>query len=128
MSTVTKRVLVVEDDENLKTILVDRLAGQYLVDDAIDGEMAVRRLNSNKYDLVMLDLMIPMVNGYELLGQMRSSENEDLSKVPVIILSNLASKESIDRAEALGISAYFIKANVNVEEVIAKAKHILERP
>lgn len=126
MSDFTKRVLVVEDDGLLLGVLTDRLSYHYAVDDAIDGEIAWQKLENKTVHLILLDLLIPMINGFELLERIRKHQNTEIAKVPVIIVSNLAGPESVERAKSLGISEFYIKSNSKIEDIVSKVHAILE--
>jgi|SRR3989344_1589138 len=121
----SKRVLIVEDDGALRNILKGALSLKYNVAEASDGVQALERLNIFQPDLILLDLLLPKIDGFELLERIRKIIDPKQANVPVVILSNLSGAEDIMKAKNLKVDAYFIKANVNLEEVKKKIDQIL---
>jgi DNA-binding response OmpR family regulator len=115
----TKFILVVEDDPVLKNLLGHTFAGKYQTLYASDGNEAISLFENNKPSLVLLDLMLPTMDGFAVLEAIRSRTDE-LKKVPVIVVSNLGQQKDIEKAKALGANDYLIKAEVPVEEIVAK--------
>ena len=109
MSDSDAALLVVDDIEDNRFALARRLAGQgYLnVTTAADGRQALELLKSKPYDLVLLDIMMPNVNGYEVLAQMKA--NESLRHVPVIMISAVDDVDSVIRCIELGAEDYLPK-------------------
>lgn len=101
-------VLVVEDSELLRRIYTDRLqADGYTVSTASDGVEALSILRSQQVDAVLLDLIMPVMSGVEVLEQMHN--DPILSAIPVLVLSNLGQESDIERALQLGAADYLIK-------------------
>ncbi len=123
----TKFILVVEDDPILKNLLGHTLAGKYQTLYASDGNEALALLEQNQPVLVLLDLMLPTVDGFAVLAAIRA-RTDALKDVPVIVVSNLGAQADIDRAKALGANDYLIKAEVAVEEIVAKIDGLLVVP
>lgn len=124
MEQQNKKILIVEDDEFLRSLTAKRLESEgYAVKVAIDGQMALDMLAEDKPDLILLDLLLPNMNGFELLEKMRA---EDWGReLPVIVFSNLGQKEDIERAKQLGANDFLIKANFTLEDVISKLHNFL---
>jgi two-component system phosphate regulon response regulator PhoB len=120
----TRFILVVEDDPILKNLLGHTFASKYQTLYASDGNQALLLLEQNKPALVLLDLMIPQVDGFGVLEKIRARTDE-LKTVPVIVISNLGQQKDIERAKSLGATDYLVKAEVSVEEIVAKIEHIL---
>ena len=120
-----KTVLVVEDDPFLSNLLKTRFerAGINVLR-AGDGEEALKVLSATKPDLVMLDIIIPKKSGFEVLEAIR--ETLSLKDLPVIIVSNLGQEGDIQRGKALGAIAYFIKAQISIDDIVSKVKGFLE--
>ena len=120
-----KTVLVIEDDLFLSNLLKTRLerAGINVLR-AGDGEEAVNVLSTAKPDLVMLDIIIPKKSGFEVLEGMR--EDPSQKDIPVIIVSNLGQEGDIQRGKSLGVIAYFIKAQISIDDILSKVKGYLE--
>lgn len=126
MENSVKKVLVVEDDVDLRNILVDGLSAyNYQVLQAGDGEEAVKFLLDLKPDLVLLDLLLPKLDGFKVLERLRKYPEKSVAETKVIVLSNLWSDKDILRAQALKIDEYYVKANTNLEDVFKKVKAIL---
>lgn len=121
-----KKILIIEDEPFLRRIIAEHLerAG-YLVTEASDGEEGLKKIKEENFDLVLLDLLLPGMDGFEVLSRLR--EKEWLSKVQVLILSNLGQKEEIEKGLNLGAVDYLIKAHVTPEEVVVKVEEILKK-
>lgn len=120
-----RTVLVVEDDQFLRDLIVRKLEEEGLnTIQAIDGEEGVRLIRENKPDIVLLDLILPGIDGFEVLMQAKADTN--ISGIPIIILSNLGQKDDIDRGLQLGAKDYLIKAHFTPGEIVQKVKDILK--
>jgi DNA-binding response OmpR family regulator len=120
-----KKILVIEDDKFLRKLLIDRLVEEgYFVDGAIDGEEGLKKVKDEKCDLILLDLILPGINGFEVLSSLKKEKN--LEGIPVLILSNLGQKEEIERGLKLGAVDYIIKAHFTLDEIVEKIKKILK--
>ena len=129
MENQLKKILVVEDDADLRNILVDGLRlSNYQIGQAEDGERAVELLLDLKPDLVLLDLLLPKLDGFKVLERIRKYPDKAVAETKVIVLSNLWSDKDILRAQALKIDEYFVKTNTNLEDVFKKVKAILNAP
>lgn len=121
-----EKILIVEDEPFLRRIISEHLRESgYLVTEAVDGEEGLKKLQEEQFDLVLLDLLLPGMDGFELLAQLKKEEK--LNKIPVLILSNLGQREEIEKGLSLGAADYLIKAHVTPEEVLAKIREILKR-
>jgi len=89
-----------------------------------DGKEALTYFEKDPPNVVLLDLMLPGVSGFEVLAAMR--KNERWIKVPVIVLSNLGQPQDIERCKALGIEEYIVKADVKISDVIQRVKRYLQ--
>lgn len=126
MDNSKKKILVVEDDNSLRDILVDSLnLAKYQVFQAADGEAGVNSIIENRPDMVLLDLLLPKMDGFKVLEKIRRHKDPKISATKVIVLSNLWSNKDILRAQALQIDEYYVKANTNLPEVFEKVKKIL---
>jgi len=120
-----KKILIVEDDKFLRELISQKLTKEgYAISSAIDGEEGVKKIKEEKPDLVLLDLILPGIDGFEVLTQMR--EMPLTASVPVIILSNLGQKEDVERGLKLGAADYLIKAHFTPGEIIEKIKNVIE--
>jgi len=120
MAEETERtVLVVEDDPILKNLLGNTFSGRYKAMYAGTGVEAIQYLEEYKPDIILLDLMLPEMGGFEVLEQIRAREDE-LKNVPVIVISNLSQESDQEKAKALGANDYMVKAEVAIEEITSK--------
>lgn len=117
-------VLLVEDDKFLRELLLEKLLSSNIrVLGAIDGKEAFKILETESPALILLDIILPDINGFEILAKIR--QNPRTKNTPVLILSNLDQKEDLDRAHALGVSGFMIKANFSLGEIVTKINSIL---
>lgn len=117
------KILLVEDDRMLIRMYIIKLEKEgFEVDVAYNGTEGLDMLEKNKYDLILLDLMMPTMDGFKMLEIY--NKDEKYSKAPIVVLSNLGQKEDIQRAEELGIEKgnYIVKANMTPSEVVQKIK------
>jgi len=120
-----KKILIIEDDKFLRELIVKKLQKEgYDICEAVDGEEGIKKVKEEKPDLVLLDLILPGIDGFEVLS--RTKEDPALSQIPVIILSNLGQKEDVERGLGLGANDYLIKAHFTPGEIIEKIRAILK--
>ena len=120
-----KTILIVEDDKFLRELITQKLIKEgYETSEAIDGEEGIKKVKEEKPDLVLLDLILPGIDGFEVLSKKR--EDPALVQIPVIILSNLGQKEDVERGLKLGAIDYLIKAHFTPGEIIEKVKNALK--
>ena len=118
------KILVVEDDQFLRELIVQKLTNEkYEVLEAVDGQRAVTMIQEEHPDLVLLDLILPGTDGFEVLRKIR--EGATTKTIPVIILSNLGNKEDIEKGKKLGAVDYLIKAHFTPGEVVSRIKSVL---
>ena len=104
----TKRILVVEDQEDLRGVLRDLLTGSgYAVAEAVDGQAGVEITRSERPDLVLMDIQLPVMDGYEATRQIKADPN--LKATPVIAVSSFAMKGDEEKARAAGCDHYVTK-------------------
>lgn len=118
------KILLVEDDPFLLSLLKNRLLKEGLdVTSAKDGEEASKLIKANKYDLLLLDIILPKKSGFELMEEIRA--DPQLEKTRVIIISNLGQPEDVTRGKQSGAIEYFIKAKTSIDELVARIKEIV---
>jgi len=121
-----KKILIIEDDKFLRELITQKLFKEgYEVSEAVDGEEGLKKIKEEKPGLVLLDLILPGIDGFEVLARMR--EEPTLSSIPVIILSNLGQKEDVEKGLKMGAVDYLIKAHFTPGEIIEKIKAALKR-
>ncbi|MCU0653335.1 MAG: response regulator [Candidatus Pacebacteria bacterium] len=117
-----RKILVVEDDPFLSDIYNTKLKQTgFDVDLAMTGEECLQKLATNKYDLMVLDIVLPQVDGWEILSRVREMRqqktNPNVEGLKIIILSNLGQKEEIKKGLDLGANGFMIKAHFTPSEV-----------
>lgn len=123
--TKERKILIIEDDTFLRNLISQKLQKEgYKVAEAVDGEEGIKKIKEEKPDLVLLDLILPEIDGFEVLRRVK--EDPLLSAIPVIILSNLGQQEDVEKGMKLGAIDYLIKAHFTPGEIIEKIKNILE--
>ncbi len=122
-----KTVLIVEDEQSMQRALKSKLehAG-YGVHAAADGEEAMAYLKTETPNLVLLDLIMPKIDGISVLHQMKADER--LRAVPVVILTNLSSGDKVAEAMALGTFDFLVKANYSLDDVLKKVTERIGNP
>ncbi len=121
-------VLLVEDDAFLREICSKKLTKEgYTVYEAIDGEQALSGVESAKPDIVLLDIILPAIDGFQILSQIRTNKDKKIAKVPVIMLSNLGQDDDIKKAMDMGANDYLVKAHFTTEEIVEKIKILLKK-
>ncbi len=121
-----KHVLIVEDEAFLSKALNLKIGKAGISSTVIsDGDEAIKYLKNKPSDLVMLDLMLPGTDGYEILAAIR--KNPKWKSVPVIIMSNLAQAQDKQKAEELGIEDYVVKSDTKIAEIMEKILHVLKK-
>ncbi len=120
-----KKILIIEDDELLRGLIYQKLLREgYEISQAIDGESGLKMVVEEKPDLVLLDLLLPGMDGFEVLKKIK--EHPSLAPIPVVILSNLWQKEDIEKGMKLGAADYLIKVNFATGEILEKIKAIVK--
>lgn len=113
-----------EDDNILREALQEFLTAEgFETMSASDGEAGIKIGKEKKPDLILLDIILPKMNGYEVLKAMKADEST--KNIPIIILTNLGSLNDVEKALNLGATTYLIKADYKLEEVTNKIKEVL---
>jgi len=120
------KILVAEDDKFLASAYRLKLQkNDFEVIVATDGEEAIKMIKSEKPDLILLDLVMPVKDGFVVLEEIK--KDEGLKIIPVIVASNLGQKEDIDRAMGLGADDFVVKSDLSLEALINKIKDKLKQ-
>jgi CheY-like chemotaxis protein len=124
-----KKILIVEDNIAMRDIVVHKLAANgFIVKEAEDGQQGIDLIYSERPDLVLLDLMLPEVDGFQVLEKVRTDPDKTIAETPIIVLSNLWSNKDILKTKSLKVQAYMVKAYFTTEEILKKVNDILEHP
>jgi len=120
------KVLLVEDDVALRDIYSARfMAENYEVVTASDGEMALTQAVKEKPDLIILDVMMPKISGFDVLDILRATP--ETKNTRVIMMTALSQSSDIEKGKSLGADEYLVKSEVTLTDVIEKAKEVLAR-
>jgi len=115
-----KKILIIEDDRSLQTALVEALTQEgYETVSALDGEEGIQKAAFEKPDLILLDIVLPKKNGYELLAEIKKGPQKD---IPVMILTNLEEIENIQQALDLGATTFMIKSDYSLKDIVEKVQ------
>jgi two-component system, OmpR family, phosphate regulon response regulator PhoB len=124
MNGETRRILVAEDDRFLRKAAEMALKRQgYTVLTAADGEEALRAARSVLPDLILLDLIMPKLNGFDVLQALK--KDAPTAHIPVIILSNLGQDRDVQQAMEAGAAAYFIKTDLSLQALVQRVEETL---
>jgi len=120
----SKKVLVVEDDRFLRELITQKLTREgYDVSEAVDGEDGVKKAEEKKPDIILMDLILPGIDGFEAITRIK--ENPEFESTPIIILSNLGQRDDVERGLKLGAVDFLIKAHFTPGEIIEKIQKVL---
>ncbi len=120
------RILIIEDDTFLRELIAKKLIKEgYDIVEALDGEEGIKKTGETQPDMVLLDIILPAADGFEVLAKIKS--DPATAGIPVIILSNLGQKDEIERGLGAGAADYLVKANFTPSEIVNKVKSVLER-
>jgi len=119
-----KKILFIEDESALQKTFGELLKQEgYEMISALDGEIGLRLAKDKKPDLILLDLILPKIHGFEVLKKLK--EDKETKEIPIIILTNLEGISDVNKAVELGATTYLVKAQYSMEEVLEKIKKAL---
>ncbi len=119
-----QKIVLIEDDRYLSNALHFELQNAgFQVALAGNGREGLEKIKSEKPDLVLLDLLLPMEDGFRILETIK--KDDAVKKIPVIILSNLSQESDIEKGKRLGAADYLIKSSLSIKEVVEKVKGYL---
>lgn len=121
---IKKKILLIEDEEGIILPLKIRLEKEgFELAVARDGEAGLAALKTEKPDLILLDIILPKMNGFEMLERIKK---EDLAeKIPIVIISNLAREGEIEKGLSLGVRDFIVKANLSLDKLAEKISKFL---
>lgn len=121
----SKKILMIEDDNFMQKALRFTLQGDdYKIIVAVDGQLGIDMAKKEKPDLILLDIILPKIDGFDVLEKLK--KDSIIKDIPVLILSNLGQKEDVEKGLKLGAVGYIIKAHFKLEDVVKKIKEILK--
>lgn len=119
-----KKIMIVEDDPTLRDIYTTRFQAEgFLIVAASDGEEALATAVREKPDLILLDIMMPKISGFDVLDILRDTDETRDAKI--IVMSALSQAADIEKGKNLGANAYMVKSQVTLSEVVEKVKAVL---
>ncbi len=123
----TKAILIVEDESFLSKVLAERMEDEGFgrIDVAGNGEEALQKVSSHQPDIILLDMILPRMNGFEVLEHLQADAKN--KKIPVLVLSNLGQDQDVDQAKKLGATDYIVKSNFSLQKVVEKIASILKK-
>ena len=127
MGEPTRRILLAEDDRFLRKAAETALKRQgFTVLAAVDGEEALRMARTDAPHLILLDLIMPKLQGFEVLRALKA--DAATAAIPVIILSNLGQDSDVKQAMEAGAAGYFVKANLSLQDLVKRVGEVLGEP
>ncbi len=119
-----KKILIIDDDENLTTVLVDKLNfSGFIAESANDGVVGLKKALETKPDLILLDVIMPNMSGWETLEKLRIDAWGENAKV--IMLTALDKPESVAHAMEQGSTVFIVKTNYTLDQIVEKVKEVL---
>ncbi len=124
MTDAKKKILVVEDEENMRTLYSKILEGaDYVVETAEDGTKAYAKMKASPYNLVLLDIMMPEMDGIQVLEKLiRDGRKLETDSTPVVLLTNLGQDSLVAKGLSLGIRGYLMKSDYTPDQLLAEIK------
>lgn len=120
------KVLIVEDDKFLSELISTKLKKEgFDVVLALDGETGMQKAESDKPNIILLDIMLPGKSGFEVLETVKKHADKTVADIPVIILSNFGQESKVQQGLSLGAKDYLVKANFTTGEIVDKIKKTL---
>jgi len=120
-----KKILIIEDDEFLRQLISKKISSEgFTVSSAVDGPDGLEKVKAVMPDLILLDLLLPTMSGFEVLEKVKTDKTT--TSIPVVILSNLGQQEDISKGLKLGAKDFLVKAQMTPEEIVAKIKTLLK--
>ncbi len=121
-----KKILFIEDEPSLQKAVNEILTQEgFKVFSALDGEEGLKLTKKEKPDLILLDLILPKKDGFEVLREIK--EDKETKDIPVIVLTNLEGVGDVEKALSLGAATYLVKAGYELEDIATKIKQILRK-
>ena len=118
-----KKLLIVEDEQDIRELYSEILRDEgYEVTEAWDGEVGLKTALSGRFDIILLDVMLPKVDGLKILKEIK--KKPELSKIPIVLLTNLGADAVIKEAFTLGAEAYVIKSEYTPDQVINEVNKV----
>lgn len=122
----SSRVLIVEDDQFLRDLMERKLIKEgFVVETAIEGESGLQKIKSWRPDLVLLDIILPGLDGFSILEKVKADAS--VASIPVILLTNLGQRDDVEKGLKLGAVGYLVKAHFTPGDIVEKVKSVLRK-
>ncbi|MGB9609146.1 MAG: response regulator [Minisyncoccia bacterium] len=120
------KILIVEDDKFLSLVLKGRLEREGItVYQAFDGKEALNLLKQEIPNLILLDLIMPNMSGFEFLENLR--QDPQYASIPVVVISNLGQESDVSKAKTLGVIEYYVKVRTSIDDLVSKVKELVQK-
>ncbi len=120
-----KTILFIEDETGLQKTVSQALKKEHFnILTALDGKNGLNLAKKHKPDLILLDLILPKLDGFAVLEELK--KNQSTKDIPVVVLTNLENPPDIEKAIELGATTYLVKANYTLPEIIEKIKEVIK--
>ncbi len=122
-----KKILLVEDEDQIREMYSTILSNLYDLDIAVDGEIALNKVMApeNKYDLILLDVMLPKIDGVNILRKIKTTEGSPNKETPVFMLTNLGLDEVISETKEIGAVKTIIKSSILPQQLLTEIQSVL---
>lgn len=125
-----KKILIVEDEKALRDALSDKLTSEkFIVIEAVNGEEGLKMAIEEKPDLILLDIIMPVMDGFTMIGKLREAEKTKglaEGKIPIILLTNVDQEKGMGPGQKLGIYDYLVKSDWGLQNIVKKIKDKLD--
>jgi len=120
------RILIIEDDQFLRDLMERKLIKEgFVVETAIEGESGLQKIKSWRPDLVLLDIILPGLDGFSILEKVKADAS--VASIPVILLTNLGQRDDVEKGLKLGAVGYLVKAHFTPGDIVEKVKSVLRK-
>jgi DNA-binding response OmpR family regulator len=121
-----KKILIIEDDSFLSEMYLSKFnQSNFQAEVAADGKEGLNKVKSFRPDLILLDIVLPKMDGFEVLKEIKN--DSELKKIPVVLLTNLGQKSEVEKGLSLGAEEYIIKAHFTPSAVVERSKEIINK-
>lgn len=123
----TGKILIIEDDQFLRDICEQKFRQMgFTVETAVDGTSGLEKILSGKPTIILLDIILPAMDGFEILQKVRANPDQSVKSIPIILLSNLGQESEIAKGMQLGANDYLVKTYFTMDQIVEKVKVLLE--
>lgn len=118
------KILIIEDDDFLRSLAVTKLEKEgFTVAMAANGQEGLASITASIPDLIILDLMLPIMSGFDVLAQLKSEESTQ--NIKIVVFSNLGEESDVKKCLDMGANDYLVKANFTLDELVDKIKTLI---